>query len=275
VTVLLLSGIIKVRDGKLKVRNRIYARVFNREWVIENMPDAELRRQRAAYRRGLLVGIASPFAAALISGILVYEYSQLSRMELPEFKPPEPPAFWLSGSLLDPQQARVGALLVKAGDKNVTVFINEQQYGLTTNLGELRIPGLPAGHYKIRAEKPGYQAVTQQANIIEDSETQITFNLLAPSIVGKLVIIGAPPGTSVRVDERYVGTTGDDGAFFMNAAPGDHTVELAKKGFVTKQTKKRFPSIELSRALEGIYRLTCTMGCSALRKFKKSALRAY
>src|SRR5438093_450488 len=41
-------------SAPLTVRNRIYARVFNREWITQHMPNAELRRQRAAYRRGLL-----------------------------------------------------------------------------------------------------------------------------------------------------------------------------------------------------------------------------
>jgi hypothetical protein len=40
VTTLRLSGITRVENGFLKVRNRIYERVFEREWVRENMPDA-------------------------------------------------------------------------------------------------------------------------------------------------------------------------------------------------------------------------------------------
>lgn len=51
--VLRLSGIARVENGRLKGRNRIYARVFDREWIKTNMPDAEVRRQRAAFRRGL------------------------------------------------------------------------------------------------------------------------------------------------------------------------------------------------------------------------------
>lgn len=53
VSLLRLSGVTRVFEGLLYVRNRIYYRVFDREWVLANMPDAELRRQRAAYRRGL------------------------------------------------------------------------------------------------------------------------------------------------------------------------------------------------------------------------------
>ena len=53
VSVLRLAGVTRVIDGYHRVRNRIYYRVFDREWINANMPDAELRRQRAAYRRGM------------------------------------------------------------------------------------------------------------------------------------------------------------------------------------------------------------------------------
>lgn len=53
VTVLRLSGITRIEKGSFKLRNRIYERVFDREWVSKNLPDADLQRQRAAYRRGL------------------------------------------------------------------------------------------------------------------------------------------------------------------------------------------------------------------------------
>lgn len=51
--ILRLSGLVRSTDGDLHVRNRIYARVFDGSWIATNMPDAEQRRQRSAYRRGL------------------------------------------------------------------------------------------------------------------------------------------------------------------------------------------------------------------------------
>lgn len=54
VCVLRLSGITREVDGRLTVRNRIYQRVFDLPWTVENMPDAELRRQRAAFISGTL-----------------------------------------------------------------------------------------------------------------------------------------------------------------------------------------------------------------------------
>jgi len=48
-----LSGISRVTNGHLVVRNRIYNHVFSQAWVNGALPDAEQLRQRRAYRRGL------------------------------------------------------------------------------------------------------------------------------------------------------------------------------------------------------------------------------
>src|SRR5207253_809721 len=51
----------------LRVRNRIYHRVFDRAWVRAHMPDAEVRRQRSAYLRGVrrTAGVATAVVAAV------------------------------------------------------------------------------------------------------------------------------------------------------------------------------------------------------------------
>ena len=51
----------------LRVRNRIDARVFDRHWIAAHMPDAELRRQQVAFRRGL---VPSGFVAAMIVAVI-------------------------------------------------------------------------------------------------------------------------------------------------------------------------------------------------------------
>ena len=63
-SILRLSGVVQVVDGMLRVRNQIYARVFDRRWIKANLPGEEMRRQQAAYRRGLL-------RAALIAIIIL------------------------------------------------------------------------------------------------------------------------------------------------------------------------------------------------------------
>lgn len=74
VSILKLSGVARVVDGFLKVRNRIYSTVFDAFWVKENMPDAELRRQRAAFRRGAYraTAVAVVIIVALISGLSAF-----------------------------------------------------------------------------------------------------------------------------------------------------------------------------------------------------------
>jgi len=54
VSILRLSGVTRAEKGRLRVRNRIYERVFNGDWVKANLPGAEVRRQRAAFRRGVI-----------------------------------------------------------------------------------------------------------------------------------------------------------------------------------------------------------------------------
>jgi WD40 repeat protein len=72
ITVLRLSGIVQVVDGHLRVRNRIYGEVFDPKWARTNMPDAELRRQRAAYRRGVLRATAVAAVVAAVMGGLAF-----------------------------------------------------------------------------------------------------------------------------------------------------------------------------------------------------------
>jgi WD40 repeat protein len=64
IDILMLSGLVRSEQGEIVVRNRIYARVFDRAWVREHMPDAELRRQRSAYLRGAV-------RTAAIAGVLL------------------------------------------------------------------------------------------------------------------------------------------------------------------------------------------------------------
>jgi WD40 repeat protein len=63
-----LSGIVRLARGQLRVRNEIYQRVFDLAWARANMPDAELRRQRAAFWRGAL---RTTGVAAVILGLVI------------------------------------------------------------------------------------------------------------------------------------------------------------------------------------------------------------
>jgi hypothetical protein len=71
VSLLRLSGVVRSADGRLQVRNRIYERVFDAAWVVASMPEAELQRQRAAYRRGVV-------RAAGVSGVVLVALAALA-----------------------------------------------------------------------------------------------------------------------------------------------------------------------------------------------------
>src|SRR5262249_31740079 len=75
--VLHLSGIIRTQDGLLKVRNRIYNRSFNEKWIAANMPDAEARRRREAYRRGVLrTSLVAGLVVAVVSLLAIFALNQ-------------------------------------------------------------------------------------------------------------------------------------------------------------------------------------------------------
>jgi WD40 repeat protein len=85
--VLRLSGVVRVAgeemgSGSLRVRNRIYQRVFDREWIVAHMPEGDLRRQRAAYRRGLArAATLSGAVLAAVGTLAVVAVQQAGRAE--------------------------------------------------------------------------------------------------------------------------------------------------------------------------------------------------
>ena len=67
-----MSGVCRVESGLLMVRNRIYHQVFDVAWVEQHLPDAELRRQKAAFRRGLaMAGSLAGVIVSLMAGLTV------------------------------------------------------------------------------------------------------------------------------------------------------------------------------------------------------------
>ena len=75
--ILRLSGILHLEENHLKVRNRIYETVFDQQWITANMPDAELRRQRAAYRKGFIR--AAALALVILSAISALAFTAVKQ----------------------------------------------------------------------------------------------------------------------------------------------------------------------------------------------------
>lgn len=66
-----LTGAEKVSEQILAVRNRVYERVFDKHWIRAHMPGAEARRQRAAFRRGLLMAAGIAVVVLTIIGVVM------------------------------------------------------------------------------------------------------------------------------------------------------------------------------------------------------------
>jgi len=67
-----LSGIVRVQDGVLRLRNRIYSKVFDLKWVQQNLPNAERLRQRAAFYRGVRRVVGAAAVVLTIMGVLAF-----------------------------------------------------------------------------------------------------------------------------------------------------------------------------------------------------------
>lgn len=126
--ILRLAGVVKVSSGLLVVRNRLYARAFDRRWIKANLPGEELRRQRRALWRGALR--ASLFwALLLVAAFLVLYQSRQARMsrdqaswELQERKRAETKAQSLARNLtrlefdLQKETAELARITVRRGE---------------------------------------------------------------------------------------------------------------------------------------------------------------
>ena len=84
-SLLRLSGIARAQDRRLTVRNRIYAEVFDHHWVMANLPVGEVRRQRVAFRKGLLLaGSAAALVLAALLSFAIYQKPVAPPKTLPD-----------------------------------------------------------------------------------------------------------------------------------------------------------------------------------------------
>jgi WD40 repeat protein len=84
ISLLRLSGVTRAESGRLKVRNRIYNCVFDKTWIMSNLPDAEVRRQRTAFRRGVWrTALVSVVILALMGwlAIMAFEQAELAKQQ--------------------------------------------------------------------------------------------------------------------------------------------------------------------------------------------------
>jgi hypothetical protein len=254
ISVLRLSGIARVENGVLQIRNRIYNKVFDDDWVNAHMPGAEVRRQRAAYKRGLKRAFAIVLALLILGMAMAIANLYLTNhtIAVRPVKSPSPPAFWASARIpTSGEQSQSGGILLRTGQPDVAVLVDNFQFGRTSSSGDLRIP-LPAAAYDIRLEKPGFQALTLPAvNVLKEQETPISVKLQREVVVAtSFVVTGGVPGATVLFDGKEVGQVQPDGTFAHGSSLGAHVIELDKSGYLPLRTRQTFTLGEKS-VIEG------------------------
>ena len=76
-----MSGVARSVRGRLRLRNRIYQRTFDRRWVLDHLPHQELRRQRKAYWKGALrtALVMSTIGGLILLVVYIVDFSERSQ----------------------------------------------------------------------------------------------------------------------------------------------------------------------------------------------------
>jgi tetratricopeptide (TPR) repeat protein len=141
----------------------------------------------------------------------------------------------------------LGALLVVVDQDDARVFLDGKLQRQLTQARQLRLPNLEVKDYVVQVSKNGFQDPPQQTiRIHQGEEAKLVFNLQPQNLqpqprLASLAIQGGAPQTTVLLDQALVGTIQPDGTLTVSTVnPGDHTVELRKEGFSSRQFKKHF-----------------------------------
>jgi len=134
----------------------------------------------------------------------------------------------------------IGTLIISTGEDDVRVFVNNKEYGRKTQRGQVRVPAI--GAVNVRVAKDGFEPLPPQtAQVAKGSEVRLEFKMQALPQLAILQIRGGLPGTEVLLDEKSIGTVGDDGSFTASGVkPGDHTVDLRRERYQPKRVARTF-----------------------------------
>ena len=134
----------------------------------------------------------------------------------------------------------IGTLIISTGEDEARVFLNNKEYGRKTQHGQVRIPAI--GPVSVRVAKDGFEAVAAQATEVKKgSEVRLEFKMQALPQVAMLQIRGATPGAEVLLDDKSIGTVGDDGGLTSSGVkPGDHTIDLRRDRFMPRHLERTF-----------------------------------
>jgi serine/threonine-protein kinase len=176
-------------------------------------------------KKGLAVGWALAGAAAVLALAAGWAVWQRPRVVAPAGTP-SPPVAESPPSPNPPPSAVVppqtGELRIESEPPGARVSVNGQARGQTP----LRLSPLPLGSYQLRVERKGYDPQTRDVTLDAGSAAGLLRFVLvrAAAVPGGADVVSTPPGASVSVDGRAVGTTPLAG---LKLKPGRHQLEVA------------------------------------------------
>jgi hypothetical protein len=117
-----------------------------------------------------------------------------------------------------------GSLVISSVPADASVVMNGDYKGKTP----LTVDNLDPGSYTVTISKFGFSPSTGTAAIRSGERAEITATL--PPERGTLIVNTTPPGANVSVDGSWAGISP---VTLENLLPGNHTVSLAKDGYIT------------------------------------------
>jgi hypothetical protein len=130
------------------------------------------------------------------------------------------------------ETAAAGTLEVKTNVPGVDLFLNGQKYNtVTATTSRL---SLPAKAYDVYATRDGYEN-SRLTHVDVTKGSRVVVNLrLTPKPVA-LKILSAPAGTRIKLDGRDLDEPSTGKSISRNIAPGTHTFEVSRQGFLSKR----------------------------------------
>jgi hypothetical protein len=131
-----------------------------------------------------------------------------------------------------------GQILITSNDSEFELLLDNRRVTYTARGGDYVVANVNAGKRRIQFRKPGFEIEPESATIDvrANQAARVTVNFKTQPT--RLSIRGGTPGAQIFEGNRSVGALDGQGAFSTVAlTPGDHVIELRKKGYRNKQLR--------------------------------------